>query len=159
MKLIQALMSSLLIAGMLSGCQRNSHYHHSEAPPAGGWEMNRTLFFQDSLRSDVPETVHMEIELRHNNLYPYQNIWIYLKTKCSDGTNRLDSINWKLAEPSGRWLGDGWGSLYSLSYSLPDLSIRKTTGARWFVIEIQHGLRDPLLPGIESVGVHLFTDR
>jgi gliding motility-associated lipoprotein GldH len=140
-------------------CQRNSHYHHSQLIPSKGWDRNQTLYFQDSLRDDVPEILHFEVELRHNNLYSYQNIWIYLRTKTSDGTNRLDSIDWRLSEPSGRWIGSGWGSLYSLKHRLPDLSVHKTFATRWFSIEVQHGLKDETLPGIDGVGIHLFSDK
>jgi gliding motility-associated lipoprotein GldH len=158
MKGTRLLLTMLITSGLLCACQENSYYHRSEVPPSTGWEMNRTLYFQDSLRENTPELLHMEVELRHNNLYPYQNLWLYLRTRTSDGTDRLDSINWTLAEPSGKWLGNGWGSLYSLSYRLPDLKIRKTKGSKWFVVEMQHGLKDPVLEGVESLGLHLFTD-
>ena len=147
-----------LAAGGLFSCQRNSQYHHTEMIPSAGWDMNQTLYFQDSLRDDAPDRLHLEVELRHSNLYPYQNMWVYLRTRTSDGTNRLDSINWILSEPNGKWLGKGWGSFYSLSYRLPDLVVRRTLGKRWFVVEIQHGLKDESLTGIESIGVHLFSE-
>jgi gliding motility-associated lipoprotein GldH len=149
----------LLTMFILTACQKNSYYHHSESIPSKGWDMNGTLFFQDSLRDDAPEKLHFTVELRHNNLYPYQNFWLYLRTRTSDGKNRLDSINWKLSEPSGRWIGEGWGSLYNLTHQLPDLEIHKTTGNRWFSIEVQHGLKDPTLTGIENIGIHLYTDK
>ena len=147
-----------LICVVFLSCRGNSHYYHSETIPAKGWDLNETLYFQDSLRDDVAEKMHFEVNLRHTNMYPYQNLWMYIRTRTSDGTNRLDSINWTLSEPSGRWLGSGWGSLYSLSQRLPDLSIKKTFGTRWFSIEVQHGLQDQTLPGIDDVGIHLFSD-
>lgn len=153
------LIYACLLALVLLSCQGNSYYHHSETIPAKGWELNQTLYFQDSLRDNVPERMHFEVSIRHTNMYPYQNLWMYIRTKASDGTNRLDSINWTLSEPSGRWLGSGWGSLYSLSHQLPDLDIKKSFGTRWFSVEIQHGLKDLTLPGIEDVGVHLYTDK
>lgn len=148
-----------LISIIFLSCKGNSYYHHSETISAKGWDLNETLYFQDSLLADAPENLHYEVDLRHSNLYPYQNLWLYIRTKASDGTNRLDSINWKLSEPSGLWLGSGWGSLYSLTYRLPDLTIKKTVGNRWFRIEVQHGLKDQTLPGIEDVGIHLFSKK
>jgi len=154
----RSFLSALCLIGVVFlSCQGNSNYHHSETIPAKGWDLNETLYFQDSLRDDVPEHIHFEVNIRHSNLYPYQNLWMYIRTKTSDNTNRLDSINWRLSEPSGRWIGSGWGSLYSLSQRLPDLDIKKTFGARWFSIEIQHGLQDETLPGIQDVGIHLFS--
>lgn len=149
----------IAVLGGFFACQRDSQYHKSESIPVSGWEMNQTLYFQDSLKQDAPEQLCLSIELRHNNLYPYQNLWLYVRTRCSNGFNRLDSINWKLSEPNGRWVGDGWGSLYHLTYKLQDINIPKSNNARWFVVEIQHGLNDPVLKGIESIGVHVFTNK
>jgi gliding motility-associated lipoprotein GldH len=144
---------------ILAACNNsNDLYHHAEVISSKGWDRNQTLYFQDSLSWNAPETFHFEIELRHTNLFPYQNLWLYIRTTCSDNTNRLDSINWSLAEPSGRWIGAGWGSLYDLSQQLPDLTIQKTIEKRWFRIEIQHGLKDQTLNGIEDIGVHLYSD-
>jgi gliding motility-associated lipoprotein GldH len=148
-----------LIGIVFLSCEGNDFYNHSETIPAKGWDLNGTLYYQDSLRDDVPEKMNFEVYIRHTNLYPYQNLWMYILTKTSDGVNRLDSINWILSEPSGRWLGSGWGSLYSMSYRLPDLTIKKTFGTRWFNIEVQHGLKDQTLPGIEDIGVHLFSEK
>jgi gliding motility-associated lipoprotein GldH len=148
----------LLSSALFFSCEDSNIYYHSEVIPLSGWDRNQTLYFQDSLRAKAPEKLHFEIDLRHTNLYPYQNLWLYIRTKCSDGTSRLDSINWTLSEPNGRWIGSGWGSLYSLSHRLPDILIKKNTGSRWFIIEIQHGLRNKTLTGIEDIGVRLFTD-
>jgi gliding motility-associated lipoprotein GldH len=150
---------TLVACLFLTGCQRTSVYHHSVSIPTQGWDQNGTLYFNDSLRNNVPEKLHLQVELRHNNLYPYQNLWIYLRIRTSEGINRFDSINWTLTKPNGRWIGDGWGSMYSMTHQLPDLSIRKKFGVRWFSIEVQHGLKNPTLNGIETIGVHLFTDK
>lgn len=154
--MIRKIIPPILMVLLYCSCENKNYYQHSETIPEPGWSLNQTLCFHDSLVSDAPEIMHFEINLRNSNIYPYQNIWLYIQTKCSDGTTRIDSIDWKLSDLNGRWLGSGWGSLYSLSYRLPDLKIRKTAPKRWFRIDIQHGLRDNVLPGIETVGVRLY---
>jgi len=141
---------------ILTSCQNNSYYYQSQTVSDLGWSINQTLTFKDSIPSSAPEIMHFEINPRHTNLYPYQNIWLYIRTKCSDGATRMDSVNLKLSEPNGRWIGTGWGSLYNISYPLADLRIKKTTSKRWFKIDIQHGLRDNQLPGIEDIGIRLY---
>ena len=141
---------------LLGSCQSDSYFHQSETVSDLGWSINQTITFKDSIPSNAPEIMHFEINLRHTNLYPYQNIWLYIHTKCSDGATRMDSVNLKLSEPNGRWIGTGWGSLYNISYRLADLKIKKTTSRRWFKIDIQHGLRDNQLQGIEDIGIRLY---
>jgi len=138
-------------------CQKNSYYQNVKPISQSGWKVDQKVYFRDTLMPSDPEHFHLEIELRHNTLYPYQNIWLYIETKCSDGTARTDSINWTLAEPNGKWLGTGWGSLYNSSYRLPDIKVRKTAGKRrWFSIDIQHGMKDKILNGIENVGIKIY---
>lgn len=154
--MIQKIIPILILTLSFCSCQNRSSYQQTEPLPASGWKLGRVLSFEDSLSSEAPETLQFEVNLRHSNLYPYQNVWLYIQTRCSDGTTRVDSVDWKLSEPNGRWLGAGWGSLYTVSYKLPDLKIKKTVEKRWFSIKIQHGLRDENVQGIENIGIRLF---
>jgi len=149
----------LLLVLPFFSCHQGGQYHHSERISSNGWEMNNALHFEDSLSKDVPEVLQLELNLRHNPLYPYSNIWLYVRISTSDSQVRTDTVNWTLAKPSGHWLGTGWGSLYSLNYRLPDLTIKKTGHSRWFKIDIRHGLRDKVVKGVEDVGVRLFTEK
>jgi len=157
--MIRKIIPLLMITLLCCSCQRKSFYQHSKALPASGWKQNLPINFRDSLPSDVPDSMHFVITLRHTNLYPYQNIWLYVQVKSSDGTTRTDSIDWRLAETNGRWFGKGWGSLYNISCRLPDLKIKRTGTKRWFEIKIQHGLRDEILEGVEDIGIRLYSDQ
>lgn len=154
--MIRKIIVFLAVLLFIFSCQKRSAYDKAETLPDSKWALNQTISFRDTLTANDPENMHFEVNIRHTNIYPYQNIWLYIQTRCSDGTTRTDSIDWKLSEPNGRWLGTGWGSLYSISYQLPDLCIKKTNQKRWFSIEIQHGLRDDFVPGIENVGIRLY---
>jgi len=142
-----------LLTLSLFSCREGSYYHHFERLPLSGWSMYETLHFVDSLSADAPEVLKLELNLRHNATFPYQNLWLYIKTTTSDDRIRRDTVNWTLAEPSGHWLGSGWGSLYNDKYILPDIEIKDTGARRWFKIEINHGMRDKTLTGIEDIGI------
>jgi len=155
--MIRKVIPFFIIILLLASCQNDNYYQKSETIAQKGWALNQIISFKDSLSSDQPENLHFEINLRHTNIYPYQNIWLFVQTKCSDGSVRKDSINWTLSESNGRWLGSGWGSFYDVSYPLKDIKVRKTKNQkRWFSIEIQHGLRDENIEGIDAVGVRLY---
>jgi len=154
--MIRKIILTLVVILFVTSCQKKSAYQNAETIPDSKWAMGQIISFRDSLTENDPEKLHFEINLRHTNIYPYQNIWLYIQTKCSDGSTRMDSIDWKISEPNGRWLGTGWGSLYNIAYQLPDLEIKKNNQKRWFNIEIQHGLRDEYIKGVENVGVRLY---
>lgn len=154
----QSLLICLLVGVLMcTGCQKGSIYHHSVVIPAKGWDMNKKLIFSDTLPATTPTNLHRQLTLRNNNAFPYQNVWIYIKTSTSDST-RVDSINWQLAKQDGSWLGKGWGSLYTHTYDLPDLHLTKSDTLRWFRMELMHGLRDSLLSGISDIGLRMYTE-
>ena len=155
--MIRKVIPSFIFVLLLISCKNDNYFQKSETISQPGWALNQIISFNDSLNSNAPEKLHLEINIRHTNIYPYQNIWLFVQTKGSDGSVRKDSVNWTLSEPNGRWLGAGWGSFYDVSYQLKDIVIHKTKGKkRWFSIEIQHGLRDEHIEGIETVGVRLY---
>lgn len=151
-------MVGLACLGLLVSCQPNSVYHDSDVFGLQGWDMNDTLCFSDSLGSSAPLSLHGELTLRHTNAYPYQNLWLYITTTTGDSLATSDSINWTLAEPDGTWLGAGWGSLYTISYKLPDLTFAPDDSLRLFKVEIVHGLRDSLLTGLSDLGLRIYKD-
>lgn len=142
---------------MCTSCQKGSVYHQSEVLPANKWNMNKKLIFSDTLPPTLPISLHRQLTLRNNNAFAYQNIWIYIKTFTAD-SSRVDSINWQLAKQDGTWLGKGWGSLYTHTYDLPDLTFSEKDSLRWFRMELMHGLRDSLLSGVSDIGLRVYTD-
>jgi|GEM_PF-164690 len=155
----QKIILLFIIALFCYSCQNENIYQNAGTIPSSGWATDQPFYFQDSIPFSAPENIGYEIDIRHSNIYPYQNIWLYIQTKSSDGETRSDSINWQLSGKNGRWLGKGWGSLYNVSYRLPNLVIKKSTQKRWFQIKIEHGLRDQILTGIEDIGIRLFPIR
>ena len=149
----------LLLMFLFFSCHQGGQYHRSLRIPSSGWEINNKFHFEDSISDDMPEVLKLELNLRHNPHYTYSNIWLYIRISTSDSLTRMDTVNWALANPSGHWIGKGWGSLYSLNYQLPDLIIKNTGSTRWFKIDIQHGLRDNALKGLEDIGIRVYSEK
>lgn len=152
---ITLLVGLMVVILLATGCQKGSAYHQSFVLPASGWNMNKKLVFSDTLPANTPDSLHRQLTLRNNNTYPYQNVWIYVKTFTSDSVF-IDSINWQLAKQDGSWLGKGWGSLYANTYDLPDLVFSQKDSTKWFRMELMQGLRDSLLTGISDIGLRLY---
>ena len=102
---------------LLVACGRGERDYSSwEQLPADGWAYTDTvsLLPVDTSLTDndsiIDGTLH--VALRHNNAYPYSNIWLEL-TYHSDGPWLMrDTINMPLADLYGRWLGSGFGTGY-----------------------------------------------
>ena len=70
-----------------------------------GWDKNDILTFNFP-KTIEPKTIDVFFILRHNNNYPYSNI--FLITELQDPTNQvlIDTFGFKLAQANGEWLGD-----------------------------------------------------
>ena len=103
--------------------------------------------------SDVELPYDFLLVVRHNEVYPYQNMWLFCTFGIDDTLPPMltDTIEFFLADDRGRWLGNGglqhieMPVLFEQCYQIPD------TGQYRFTI--QHGMRDELLRGISDVGV------
>ena len=70
-----------------------------------GWDKNDILTFNFP-KTIEPNTKDVFFILRHNNNYPYSNI--FLITELQDPTNQvlIDTFEFKLAQSNVEWLGD-----------------------------------------------------
>ena len=70
-----------------------------------GWDKNDILTFNFP-KTIEPKTKDVFFILRHNNNYPYSNI--FLITELQDPANQvlIDTFEFKLAQANGKWLGD-----------------------------------------------------
>lgn len=76
---------------------------------------------------------------------------LFIKTTSPDSVVTNDTIEFYLADEFGKWLGNGVGSvfnmpvLYQQNFKFPKKGV--------YHFDIQHGMRDSLLSGINNVGI------
>lgn len=126
------------IAAVLTSCSSAGYYSGFEDIDPDGWAYGDTIEFTTD--SCVPSP--MMVALRHNDSYPFKNIWI----EISDSTH-TDTVNIELCDIYGRWHGKGIGSSYQIAAPVP-FSIAPQTR-----LKIRHILRVDTLKGIEQIGL------
>jgi len=92
------------------------------------------------------------LQIRNNNLYPYQNLWLFVAEKQPDGTIVRDTVECMLADEYGKWVGTG------ISIFNSDIPIRVgyTFPQRGqYTFTIRQGMRDERLKGIEQIGIRI----
>jgi gliding motility-associated lipoprotein GldH len=122
-------------------------------------EIGNSVWHKDSIITftvpvtDTLENHNLLIQIRNETSYRFSNLWLFIRITEPDGTVDKDTFEVVLADPSGRWLGDGFGGLktrqaiYRRNVTFP------SSGN--FVISIGHGMRDELLKGIHDVGLRV----
>ena len=118
----------LFIASLYTACDEQTVYHSFQSLPTEGWQRNDTLFFNVSV-ADSATLYNPEVP----------NI-------------KRDTLELRLADNAGIWLGDGWGGLYQSTLPAGFIRIGKAGEYRFKII---HLLPDEVLPGINDVGIKL----
>lgn len=143
-----------LSALLLAACQSNTVYHSYQPAPLTGWNKSDTLIY--TLPSTIPTGAYeLEIGIRHQEIYPYQNLWLGIAHNMKDSlTYTKDSLELILADKDGNWKGVGPGGLYQYTQTFKkSVYIDQEGNSRTF--RIYHIMSDKPLKGVSDIGVKL----
>lgn len=125
---------------------------HSVEPR--GWTYGETFEFSPVPEPDSCEsTASLAVAVRHTDAYRYGNLWLELTTPAAGSDSVVvDTIDLKLADSYGRWLGRGVGVSFVAVDTLPGRYVyRPGAPAR-----IRHIMRVDTVADIEQVGLIYF---
>ena len=138
-------------ACFLSSCGNETVYSEFQPVKDKLWDKNNEYFFDFEIK-DISIPYNVSLQLRNNDMYPYQNIWILFEESKSAGYSVKDTIEYLLADDFGKWKANGI-SLYQNRIPIKTRYIFPDTGK--YTINIRHGMRDDKLKGIENIGIHI----
>jgi gliding motility-associated lipoprotein GldH len=131
-------------------CSSNTMYHENKMVSNTVWNADSVLTFQFDV-SDTVSLYDINISTRNLEAYPYSNIWLFVKITAPDLSVVSDTIDYQLAETSGKWIGTGTGGVYSNQFAFRKNIYFPLTGS--YTIDIQHGMRNTSLKGISDIGL------
>ena len=106
------------------------------------WHTDSVLSFNFVLK-DSTALQNIEIEIRHDVDYSYQNLIFFLTHD-----SKTDTIDLKICEKNGRWNGKGIGSVRTLSYLIKEDVLFQKSNPK---IKIEQGMRYGRLNRIEEL--------
>ena len=151
-KLKHLIFYPLLIIILLWACNNNSVFNKYNHIPDKGWHKDSTIAFSVPV-TDTLGNHNLYINVRNDISYNYSNLWLFIDINQPGDVIVTDTFEIALAEPSGEWLGSGFGGiktnqiLYKGSVYFPVSGVYK--------IEIQHGMREEVLEGITDIGLRV----
>ncbi len=140
----------------LGGCGEKPVYEAYVAIPESGWQADSIVTFDVPVK-DTSEGLLIQLNLRNNSDYPYSNIYLFREIRSSRGVEFRDTVQYPIADPYGKWLGDGLGELktHHWPYSPRALHFRKPGR---YIFTVQQAMRQEVLPGVEDVGLTIFKN-
>lgn len=146
----------LLIPGifllLLTACDSTGLYDESRDIEGGEWDISERLAFD----FDVPDTVtkyNFYFNIRNTDDYPYSNIYVFFRTTFPDGKIAVDTVEFPLADPSGRWYGKGQGDVHDCRLVFRQ-GVRFPVAGKYHM-EVEQAMRMEALPGVINAGIRI----
>ena len=139
---------------VLISCDVQTLYDQQVTLPESGWFKNEAVKFELDI-SDTITPYHFELTLRHTTNYRYSNLYIFLTTRFPEGKMSRDTIELVLADPTGQWVGKGWGNLRDDDITLKSPLFFPQKGHYQFLV--QQAMRTDTLNEITHLGLRLTT--
>ncbi len=125
----------------------------------GKWNLDETVHFQFS-ELDSIEPYNMFINIRNDNTFPFSNLFLIAELEYPNGETIKDTLEYKMSEPSGEWLGQGLGSIKENKLWFHEKIVFPDSGV--YKVSIAHAMRKNgdvdgihTLEGITDVGLEI----
>lgn len=140
----------LIISFIFNSCQPENIHFEEVARVDNSWEKDDVKAFFMPVEQKG-SNYNFYLIVRNNNQYPYRNIYLFTKLKSPKGEVLIDTLEYQLADPAGKWLGYGMGEIkqntlvYKENISLQDTGI--------YQFQVIHAMREDNLKGIEDISL------
>jgi len=139
----------VIAAAVGISCDQTQVFGKYNAIPDAQWHKDSLVVFTVPV-TDTLQNHNLRVNVRNETTYNYSNLWLFVEIIQPDGETMKDTFQMVLAEPSGKWLGDGIGKLKTRQAIFRRNVYFPVSGE--YTVKIQHGMREETLRGIHDVG-------
>jgi gliding motility-associated lipoprotein GldH len=90
-------------------CDSRTILGDTESLP-GVWNKDTEVIF-DLPQMDSLKKYNVFLHVRNSNEYKYNNLFLIVSMKFPHGKTIIDTLEYRMANPDGTWLGEGIGSI------------------------------------------------
>lgn len=148
-KKISNILLIIACSGILSACDTERIYEENFPVENQVWNAEDIKTFSFEI-TDTLSPVDLYVNVRTTTDYPYSNLYIFLYSDYPTGYTDKDTLEFILAEPDGRWLGENSGTVVENQILIARGGFFSVSGT--YTFKIQHAMREVDLPEIMDVG-------
>lgn len=116
-----------------------------------GWQKNTPCNFTIQYPDSTASNYNLTLTIRHDNFYPYRNLWVYIDYIKDTHLVERDKIECTLSDDYGRWSSKGFGSSYEYTKTLKPIVNDK----EYSHIVIWQGMKNDTITHILDIGITL----
>ncbi|TMM58884.1 gliding motility lipoprotein GldH [Maribacter algarum] len=102
------------------------------------WSKDDLIEFSFSEMDTIQEH-DMFINVRNDNSFPYNNLFLIANLEFPDGESVTDTLEYEMAMPDGTWLGKGYGSIKENKLWYKENIVFASSGV--YTLRISHAMR------------------
>ena len=99
----------ILTIGLLFSCDKKRVFDDYKSVE-NSWHKDSVVTF-DLPNLDFKKKYNLFVNLRDNNDYPYNNIFLIISLKQPDGLTKVDTLEYQMADAEGNLLGNGFSDV------------------------------------------------
>jgi gliding motility-associated lipoprotein GldH len=148
-KQLSQLLPLLVLLFLFSCADKSIVYSNVQNVSPQEWMPEEKVGFLVTI-TDTTVKYDFSIYLRHNIDYGWSNLFLFMKTVYPNHTYSLDTLECTLAEPTGKWLGRGFGTKKELTVLVKTVKFSQKGN---YFFEMEQGMRDLKLKNMENIGI------
>ncbi|MBS7565603.1 gliding motility lipoprotein GldH [Mucilaginibacter sp. Bleaf8] len=154
MSLRRKLLSTLFIAAMAAaGCgDTKAVMDNNTEIPNQNWSYGKKITYDVAI-DDPNIAYNLCFNVRVTASYRYSNMFVIIQESGGPLKKKGTRYEFKLASPTGEWLGKGSGSMYS--YQMPFKTQYRFPAKGTYHFEIEQNMRDNPLKAVNDVGLRI----
>ena len=134
---------------LLISCDDKREYDSYVSIPNNNWNIENKVAFEFTVNDTVSKK-NVFLNIRNNNNYEYSNIFLITNLKFPDGQEIVDTLQYKMADKSGNFLGTGYTEVKENKLFYKENKIFPVSGL--YQIEISQAMRKSgAVEGIENL--------
>ncbi len=137
---------------VFASCDKNLVFEKNLPIPENGWNKDSVMVFNVPV-IDTLLNNNLYINVRNDIKYKYSNLWLFITIDQPGDTSITDTFEITLADPSGKWLGEGFGGIKSRQVIFKRNVYFPVSGE--YKINIRQGMRENVLKGITDIGIRV----
>ena len=146
---IAAIISLLAV---LASCDSRLYYEQNRVMDDEEWLRDSVLEFSVPV-TDTLQAYNILFNNRITGQYPYSNMYLFITIAAPDKSHQVDTLECILADSHGKWLGSGFGNVWTNNvYYKKNVKFPKS-GTYTFYIE--QAMRVEKLPHVLSAGIRI----
>ncbi|MEO9512963.1 MAG: gliding motility lipoprotein GldH [Flavobacteriaceae bacterium] len=150
---------TLVISTTLISCNSNLVFSEYWAVNKGKWDIQEPINFEFSGLDSIASH-NVFISIRNDNTFAFSNLFLIAELEHPNGETLKDTLEYKMSEPSGQWLGKGIGSIKENKLWFQEKIVFPDSGV--YKVSIVHAMRKNgnvdgihTLEGITDVGLEI----